>query len=103
MVIAYPNRWRRPAVSRTSEREGGNGRRVERLPHADAGQTRMRYLHVSATTFIDSTCITGGRSGFAPPAAPSSAGGAFGCCTGPVTSIFLLTLVFQSNCGDVPS
>src|SRR5262245_38768500 len=62
-------------------------------PTCVAGQTQMRYLQVSPTTVTDSTCIVGGRSTFVS-AAPSD--GAGGCCTGPVTSTFLLTFVFQS-------
>src|SRR4029077_1675408 len=63
----------------------------------------MRYLQVSAITFTDSTSILGGRSTFGWPAAPSSAAGAFGCCTGPVTSTFLLTLVAHSDWDDPAS
>ena len=62
------------------------------LPHVRRGaERRCAYLQVSAITFTDSTCTDGGRSTFGFAVASSSAGGALGCCTVPVTSTFLLT------------
>src|SRR5687768_2325759 len=77
---------------------------LERSTRSGAAETNCRfgasaYLQVSATSFMDSTCTIGGRSAFGLAAALSSAGGE-GCCTGPVTSTFLLTLVAHSDCDD---
>src|SRR5215213_6774058 len=62
--------------------------------------TMCRYLQVSASTFTDSTWTIGGRSTFGWLDVSSSAGDAFGCCTGPVTSTFLLTWPVHSACED---
>src|SRR5678815_4082607 len=49
------------------------------------------YEQFSATTFTDSTMISGGRTTFGSGAPSLSALGGGGSCTGPITSTFLFT------------
>src|SRR5580765_7828665 len=59
------------------------------------------YEQACATTFTDSTTMSGGRRTLGSCDLLASA--FTGSCTGPITSTFLFTFAVQSDCDDPPS